>query len=118
MNSKERKIIARKNWMKIYEELGSVSKAARRCGVPRSTLYRWINRYEPGDESSLADKSQKPKKLVKQKVTEEIEKIILSVRDKNNFGPQSISTHLLRNHNIKLSAPTVWRVLDRYAVKP
>jgi len=44
MNSKKRKITARKNWIKIYAELGSISKAARRCGIPRSTLYRWVNR--------------------------------------------------------------------------
>lgn len=118
MNSKQRKVTARKTWIKIYEELGSVSKAARRCGIPRSTLYRWINRYKPDDENSLKDKSQKPIKLAKQKITEEIEKLILSIRDQHNFGPQSISTHLVRNHSIKLSPPTVWRVLNRYAVKP
>ena len=118
MNSKKRKLIARKNWIKIYGELGSVSKAALRCGIPRSTLYRWINRYKPDDENSLKDRSQKPIKLAKQKVTEEIEKIILSIRAKHNFGPQSISTHLLRNYDIKISSPTIWRVLNRCDVKP
>ncbi len=52
MNDK-RKITARKLWIKTFEELGSVSKAAKRCGIPRSTLYRWINRYKNGDENSL-----------------------------------------------------------------
>lgn len=118
MNSKKRKLTARKNWIKIYEELGLVSKAARRCGIPRSTLYRWINRYNANDENSLKDKSQKPINLAQQKITHEIEKIILSIREQHNFGPQSISTYLLRNHNIKLSPPTVWRVLNRHAVKP
>ncbi|MGE0207429.1 MAG: IS481 family transposase, partial [Candidatus Babeliales bacterium] len=118
MNSQKRKITARKNWIKIYGELGSVSKAARRCGIPRSTLYRWINRYKSDDENSLKDKSQKPINFAKQKVTAEIEKLILSIRDKHNFGPQNISTHLLRNHDIRLSSPTVWRVLNRHNVKP
>lgn len=94
-----------------------MSKAAHRCGVPRSTLYRWINRYKPGDENSLIDKSQKPINLAK-KITIEIEKIILSIRDKHNFVPQIVSTHLPRNHEVKLSPPTVWRVLNRYAIKP
>ena len=118
MDAKRRKLVARKNWIKIYKELGSVTKAALRCGVPRSTLYRWINRYDPDNENSLQDKSQKPLKLAKQKITEAVEKIILCIREQHNFGPQSISTHLLRNHNIKLSPPTVWRVLNRHAVKP
>lgn len=118
MNSKKRKLTARKTWIKIYSELGSVSKAARRCGIPRSTLYRWINRHKSDDENSLKDKSQRPIKLAKQKTSEEIEKMILSIRDEHNFGPQSISTHLLRNHDIKISPPTVWRVLNRHDVKP
>lgn len=118
MNSKKRKITARKNWIKLYNELGSVTKTARRCGIPRSTLYRWINRHDPANENSLADKSQKPIKLAKQKTTNEIEELILFIRTKHNFGPQSISTHLLRNYKIKLSSPTVWRVLNRHVVKP
>jgi transposase len=86
MNSKKRKIAVRESWIKIYEELGSVSKAARRCGIPRFTLYRWIHRYKPGDENLLRDKCQKPIKFTKQKMTIEIEKIILSIYRSQFFG--------------------------------
>jgi transposase InsO family protein len=118
MNAKKRKLKARETWIKIYEELGSVSKTARRCGIPRSTLYRWINRYDANNKNSLADKSQKPLRLARQKITKEIEELILSIRHKHNFGPQSISTHLLRNYEMSLSPPTVWRVLSKHDVKP
>ena len=113
MNEK-RKIIARKLWIKTL----SVSKAARRCGIPRSTLYRWINRYKNWDENSLKDKSKKPIKLAKQKVTPEIVNIVLNLRNKNDFGPQRISTALLREHQIQLSPPTIWRVLKNLNAKP
>jgi len=56
--------------------------------------------------------------LAKQKVTPDLEELILSIRNKYNFGPKNISTYLLRNHTISLSNSTVWRVLDRCAVKP
>lgn len=118
MNAKRRKIKAREIWIKTYEELDSVSKAARRCGIPRSTLYRWLKRYNEGDENSLSDLSQKPKKLAKQKVTTELESIILSIRANHKFGPQAISTYLLRNHQIKLSTSTIWRVLTKHSVTP
>ena len=117
MNEK-RKIIARKLWIKTFEELGSVSKAARRCGIPRSTLYRWIHRYKNRDENSLKDKSKKPIKLAKQKVTPEIVNLVLNLRNKNDFGPQRISTALLREHQIQLSPPTIWRVLKNLNAKP
>jgi len=72
MNARNRKLKGREIWIKTYQELGSVSKAARRCGIPRSTLYRWINRYKEEDKNSLKDRSQKPKKLAKQKITSEL----------------------------------------------
>jgi transposase len=88
MNSKKRKITARRNWINIYEELGSVSKAALRCGISRSTLYRWVNRYDKNDiENSLRDRTQKPLNLAKQKINKEIEELILFIRCKYNFGP-------------------------------
>ena len=71
-----------------------------------------------GGKDSLKDHSQKPLKLAKLKITPEIETTILSIQNRYNFGPQSISTHLQRNYNIHLSAPTVWRVLVKNNVKP
>lgn len=52
--------------------LRSVSKAALKCGIPRSTLYRWIKRFEEGGTEGLRGLSQRPKKLAKQKINEEI----------------------------------------------
>ncbi|KAA3940417.1 helix-turn-helix domain-containing protein [Bacteroides ovatus] len=33
----------RQKWLELYVETGSVTKTALRCGITRSTLYRWIN---------------------------------------------------------------------------
>ncbi|MFC5409265.1 helix-turn-helix domain-containing protein [Larkinella bovis] len=35
---------ARQTWLAVYRQVGSVSVAARRCGIARSTLQRWIKR--------------------------------------------------------------------------
>lgn len=100
-------------WNKCYEDLGSVSKAARKCGIPRSTLYRWINRYEAEGKESLQGRSKRPKKLAKQKITDQVEALIKSIRTEFKFGPQRIQTHLLRVHGLDLSAATIWRVLKK-----
>jgi transposase InsO family protein len=117
MKDKERQIRARKSWLKTYQELGSVSKAALRCGVARSTMHRWIKRYNEEGETGLSDKSKRPKTLSNSKVSLEIEALILDIRSKKKWGAQRISTHLLRK-KIKLSAMTVWRVLSSNNVKP
>ncbi len=111
MNSKDRTIKAREIWLKCYEELGSASMAARKCGIPRSTLYRWIKRTKIEGNEALKGRSRRPITHAKQKVTDEITELIKSIRTQFNFGPQRISLHLLRVHNLEISAPTVWRVM-------
>lgn len=64
------------------------------------------------------DKSQKPNRPAKQKVTADLQKRILTIWQEHKFGPQRTSTHLLRKHQIELSIPTVWRILKQYQVKP
>jgi transposase-like protein len=83
MNNKIRKIRARTIWLQTYAALGSISKTARRCGIPRSTLYRWVHRYHVEGKEGLADRSQKPKRLARQRVNEDLKKLILEVRQKS-----------------------------------
>lgn len=117
MTEKERKIQRRCKWLKIYAETGSVTKTALRCGIARSTLYRWIKRHKEYGEKGLSDKSQRPQRLANMKVTPKIESLILELRETRRWGSQRISNHLLRNKT-SISAMTVWRVLRRHEVKP
>ena len=116
MNNKIRKIKARSIWLQTYKTLGSVSKAARRCGIPRSTLYRWLGRYRELGLGGLQDKSQRPKKLGKLKVTPELEKLIIYLRQKYKFGPKRIAIQLIRNNDANLSVSTIWRILNKHNV--
>lgn len=102
----------------MYEQLGSVTKASIRCGISRSTLYRWIERSKSDVDSKLSDKSKRPKNLTNTKVSKEIETLILDIRKRRNWGAQRISNFLLRKNNIHLSTMTVWRVLKKNNVKP
>jgi transposase len=95
MEKKYKKAKTRAAWLKTYEELGCVSKAAKRCGIARSTLYRWLARYENKSQEELLDHSQKPKKLANQKIDSSLKALILLIRQDYGFGPQRISTHLL-----------------------
>ncbi|WP_411897490.1 IS481 family transposase [Elizabethkingia occulta] len=117
MNKQQQQIKARKDWLKIYLELGSVTKTALRCGIARSTLHRWIKRYKEEGEHGLSDKSKRPKTLSNTKITPEIESLILDLRKKKQWGAARISIHLLRKR-ISLSAMTVWRVLSKHKVNP
>ena len=88
----------------------SITKASIKLGISRSTLYRWINRYNQEGKLGLSDKSHRPKNLTIQKVDFELEEEILAIRKKRNWGPQRISSFLLRKRRIELSPMTIWRV--------
>lgn len=57
MRQVDQKQKAREGWIRTYEQLGSISKAARKCGIARSTLQRWVRRLP---QEGLTDCSRKP----------------------------------------------------------
>ena len=84
-----RKIRMRQKWLELYAETGSVTKTALRCGVARSTLYRWINRGKEEGKSELSDKSKRPSRLANMKITPEIETIILNLCVRQEDGERN-----------------------------
>jgi hypothetical protein len=68
-------------------------------------------RFEEDGKDSLVGLSRRTKHLAKLKVNEKLVALIKSIRTEYKFGPQSISTHLLRKHGIELSDSSIWRVL-------
>ena len=84
-----RKIRMRQKWLELYAETGSVTKSALRCGVARSTLYRWINRGKEEGKSELSDKSKRPSRLANMKITPEIETIILNLCVRQEDGERN-----------------------------
>ena len=84
-----RKIRMRQKWLELYAETGSVTKTALRCGIARSTLYRWINREKEQGKSELSDKSKRPTRLANMKITPEIETIILNLCVRQEDGERN-----------------------------
>ena len=72
-----RKIRMRQKWLELYAETGSVTKTALRCGIARSTLYRWINCEKEEGKSELSDKSKRPSRLANMKITPELKPLSL-----------------------------------------
>lgn len=107
MSSSDREVKARQLWVKSYEELGSINMAAIKCGIPRSTLYRWLERFRVEGKDGLKGHSKRPKHLARQKVDEALINLIKSVRINFSLGTQEISYHLLRVHNLIISTSTI-----------
>ena len=76
-----------------------VAKAAREFGVSRKTAHKWLKVAGalPGDftAASLADRSRRPA-ASPAKTDDDIERAILDVRDRYNWGPRKIRAFLLQ----------------------
>ena len=79
----------RQKWLELYVETGSVTKTALRCGITRSTLYRWINCEKEQGKSELSDKSKRSSRLANMKITPDIETIILNLCVRQEDGERN-----------------------------
>ncbi|MBL7544092.1 MAG: helix-turn-helix domain-containing protein [Bdellovibrionaceae bacterium] len=113
----QRRVKTRSVWMDVFKEVQSVSKPSRRCGVPRSTIYRRLQRFETKGSNRLEGISRRPHKLAKLKTDVEIKKLILNVRNKHKWDPQRIQSHFKQINGPNLSVATIWRVLKRHNAK-
>lgn len=109
----------RLRWLYIlYEECGSnVSRAARKIGVSREWLSKIKSKFErcQRDPHRLEPESRAPYRVNKrERISEEVEKKILEVRDKYGWGERKISKVLWRDYRLKASPPTVNRYLHKH----
>jgi len=88
---------------------GNVSQTARTLGVTRVTVYKALEKKEAGD---LDDSSRSPK-VVHNKTSDEIEKKVVDLKRKTNYGPLRIAEELLAVDQITLSPHTIRNILRR-----
>lgn len=103
---------ARLNWVEMYLQTKNAGLTCKHCGISRPTLRKWVSRYQASGLDGLHSRSRRSHKLPDSKVTEELEKEILRLRTELNLGAKRIQGELLRDHFIRLSTRTIWKVLQ------
>jgi len=100
--------------LELASHLG-VTKICKEFNVPRSTFYRWKQRFESEGRSGLYRK--KPVAFSHPlKTSPEIVDKILELRREYQIGALRIVYYLDRYHGIKISESTVSRVLRAHGV--
>lgn len=82
---------------------------AEQLGISRSTVYKWLRRYEQGGEAALADRSSRPKRMP-QRTPEGVERKVLAARRRLKRGAVVLAAELGMNPS------TVGRILARHDV--
>jgi transposase len=98
----------------IAAEHCSISEACERLGISRTSLHRWLDRFDPNDLSSLEEKSHEPHVVRASTLAPEVTAFIRGYREREPLvGKERIRELLLQEHNISLSSSTIGRVIER-----
>jgi transposase InsO family protein len=99
-------------WMDAYRESGNAAKVCRHYGIPQRTFWRWKNRYDPWDLSSLEDRSRKPKSSPN-KTPRAVEDRVLDLRREHpRWGREKLALLMAREGAV-VSGRTCGRVCAR-----
>jgi transposase len=103
----------RLRWMDHYAEHGNARLTCRYFGISPQTFYRWKNRYDPYDLTTLEEESRRPHRVRLRKTPGAVEKRVLELRDRYpRWGREKLAV-LLEREGIRLSGSTVGRVMAR-----
>ncbi len=82
--------------LEVLNDGASVSDVARRYGVARQTVHRWLRKYASGGLGALAEASSRPDTCPHQ-MNVEVEALILEMRRAHpTWGPRTILSRLAR----------------------
>lgn len=96
------------------EHRHSISEVSRQFGISRSTFHRWIERFDPENLSSLADKSHEPLRLRQSAIDQQSVELIRRYRMRYpQMGKERIAELLLADHGVELSSSCIGRVIER-----
>jgi transposase InsO family protein len=104
----------RLTWLTHYKKHGNATVTSRRFGISRSTLHKWVKRYAERGPRGLEDLSRAPHNRRTPTVAWQTVELICSIRaEQPAWSKHKIAVILLRDHDIKLSASTVGRVMKK-----
>lgn len=100
-------------WFLYYLEGGeSVAATCAEFGISRSTFYRWVQRFDPNDITTLEERSHRPRVLRKPQFTQQLVDLIRIYRMQDPYlGKDQIAELLQLEHGISVSASTAGRII-------
>ena len=98
----------------VLDAGASVTDVARRYGVDRRTVHRWLVRYANEGMAGLIDQSSRPDTCPHQ-IPADVEALIVSMRRAHpGWGPRTILNQLRRELEVPPSRSAVYRCLVRH----
>jgi transposase InsO family protein len=94
-----------------YARTHSVAATCRHFGIARSTYYRWKERYDPRDLTTLEDRSSRPRRCRRPTWTPDQAEAVRRARERHpRWGKDKLAV-VLEREGVRLSASMVGRIL-------
>lgn len=103
----------RLRWMDHYERHKNARLTCRYFGISPQTFYRWKNRYDPYDLTTLEDESRRPRHVRQPQTPLAVKDRILELRNERpRWGRDKLAV-LLKREGIEISGSTVGREMNK-----
>jgi transposase InsO family protein len=103
----------RLQWFDFYARHGEARLTCRHFAISPQTFYRWKNRFDPYDLTTLEAASRRPHNVRKPTTPASVEEQVLKLRQQYpRWGKDKLAV-LLEKRGIKISASTVGRIMKR-----
>ena len=103
----------RLQWMDHYHKHGNARFTCRHFGISPQTFYRWKNRFDPYDLTTLEEQSRKPHRVRQPETPEDTQNRVRELRTRYpRWGRKKLAV-LLRREGIEISASTVGRIINK-----
>lgn len=103
----------RLGWMDFYRKTENVALTCRHFGISRQTFYRWLQRYQPLDLTSLEERSRCPHHRRQATWSFPLERKVLTLRLQFPRWGKDKLVVLLRQQGERVSTSMVGRILLR-----
>ena len=98
----------------VEESHLSARQTLAKLGIPRTTFYRWYDRYLQRGEASLQDQSPKPKHVWNRVPDEVIRKVVHFALKETELSPRELAITFTDQEGYFVSESTVYRVLKAH----
>ena len=85
-----------------------------KLGIPRTTFYRWYDRYLTREEAGLHDQSPKPKHVWNRISDEVRDKVIKLALKETELSPRELAVTFTDTESYFISEASVYRVLKAH----
>ena len=94
----------RLKWLDCYQAHGeNASLTCRYFGISRQTFYRWKRRFNPGDLTTLEERSHRPRQVRQSTWSPELSQAVLELREQHpRWGKDKLAV-LLRREDWQVS---------------